>query len=245
MSVMSTIKTGVKHLLGRSLTAQRRPHLKLLSGCGLEIGALHRPVTAPHLTIQYVDLYTREELYTIYPELQGLPLVKTDIVSDAETLRGIESSSQDFIIANHVIEHMANPIGALRAWMRVLRPGGKLYLAVPDKEHTFDRERECTTIAHLLEDFESPSRERDSVHFEEFALHVSCRTCHLCSEEDYRSYAQKLWEENYSIHYHVWDFSSFRSLLTFLGSHFDDWQFRIIAERKTVTDEFGFVLVKE
>src|SRR5437870_4275781 len=86
--------------------------LQMLSGDGIEIGALHRPVIAPHLRVLHVDRMMPEELMRHYPELAGHTLVEPNIIDDAETLAKIADGSQEFVIANHVIEHMRDPVRA-------------------------------------------------------------------------------------------------------------------------------------
>jgi len=51
---------------------------------------------------------------------------------DASTLPGIAKGSLDYIYSSHCLEHLADPVKALIRWTEVLRPGGFLYLAVPD-----------------------------------------------------------------------------------------------------------------
>jgi predicted SAM-dependent methyltransferase len=65
--------------------------------------------------------------------------VKIDYLCKADNLVGIVNLSQDFIIANHVFEHLDNPLKALIEWHRVLKGGGILFLTVPDKRRTFDK----------------------------------------------------------------------------------------------------------
>jgi SAM-dependent methyltransferase len=55
------------------------------------------------------------------------------IEGDASDLP-VESDSQDYLIARHVIEHLLSPFKALDEWMRVLRPGGILCVACPDQD---------------------------------------------------------------------------------------------------------------
>lgn len=57
--------------------------------------------------------------------------VDSDIVADATNLP-LQNCTKDYIIAGHVLEHIVNPIATLREWRRVLKPGGKLMLTVPN-----------------------------------------------------------------------------------------------------------------
>lgn len=228
----------------RGRVDHRSPFLALLRGKGIEIGALQNPVYARHLKIRYVDRLPLEALFEQYPELRGQKLVAPDILDDAEALTTIRPLSQDFVIANHVIEHMANPIKALLSWSNVLKRGGRLFLAVPDKRFTFDKDRPCTELAHLFEDYDDPSRERDYAHFLEFAREVSCRTFHARPVEEADEYARELWSRNYSIHFHVWDEARFHELLTALAERFETWRMRIVDAMPTTDNEFIVVLEK-
>lgn len=221
---------------------RREKFLSTLQGEGLEIGALDNPVIAPHLKIHYVDRLTREQALEHYPELKDSPLVDVDIIDDAEALASIPDQSQDFVIANHVIEHMVNPVKALLNWGRVLKPGGKLFLAVPDKHHTFDRAREKTSIEHLFLDYHSPHAERDFEHFREFSKHVTCGFFHAYPDSEFEKVAMDLWEKRYSIHYHVWDYDSFLAFLKRLRAEFPAWQMRFLKNGPTLGNECAFVL---
>lgn len=82
-----------------------------IRGIGIEIGALHNPVPIPkNITVKYVDRLSVESLRHQYPELKNLPLVDVDIIANGETLDSIEESSQDFVVANHFLEHCQNPL---------------------------------------------------------------------------------------------------------------------------------------
>lgn len=221
---------------------RRHAIIKHFSGSGIELGALHRPVDAPHLNVKYVDRFSTEDLRKQYPELNDKKLVHVDIVDDAESLECIQDQSQDFVIANHLIEHMPNPIKALLTWQRVLKPRGRLLLSAPDKRVTFDEDRELTSIEHLLDDYNNPSHARDFEAFKDFALKVSCRYCHIRPEKEADELARELWEQNYSIHYHVWDYRRFNNFLNYLSEHFDNWHMKVIDKLPTIKDRFVFVL---
>ncbi len=49
---------------------------------------------------------------------------------------GLPAESVDVIAAFHVLEHVADPIGLLRQMQRLLRPGGLVYIRVPNLERS-------------------------------------------------------------------------------------------------------------
>ncbi|MDA8259962.1 MAG: class I SAM-dependent methyltransferase [Betaproteobacteria bacterium] len=52
---------------------------------------------------------------------------------------GLESESFDEITLSHVLEHLHDPVGALRETFRILRPGGRIWLTVPNLEGASNR----------------------------------------------------------------------------------------------------------
>lgn len=89
-------------------------------------------------------------------------------VSEAGSLTDVPSGEYDCILSSHVIEHIANPLRALREWGRVITGDGILVLVVPHRDGTFDHRRPLTTIKHLIHDEESAVDESDETHVQEF-----------------------------------------------------------------------------
>src|SRR3989338_7800502 len=124
----------------------------LLSGNGIEIGALHEPAIIPAgVNVSYVDVVTREEAISFFPELDSSlhkDFVKVDHIVNIEKegLRKFQDSTLDFVILNHVLEHIANPIFVLGECFRVIKAGGRLVISIPDKRFTFDKNRDITTL---------------------------------------------------------------------------------------------------
>ncbi len=193
-----------------------RKHFGLrLQGLGLEIGPLHRPLdTHPGMKVEYVDRYSVEDLREAYPELKELPLVEPHILADAETLKNVPDQRYDFVVAAHVIEHMRNPLGSIEHWCRVMKPGGFLYLIVPDKRATFDVQRVRTTLGHIVLDYLRPSIERDYEHFLDYAIHVQKAETHTMIQE-----ADRLVETDYSIHFHTFIPSDIVNLLNWYSEN--------------------------
>ena len=147
-----------------------------LSGVGVEIGAMHNPLRVPKAArVEYLDVTTREENIRKFPDLNPHDLVRVDHLANGFLMDGIASSSFDFVIANHVLEHASDPVGALVQWFRVLKPGGILYCALPRMDITFDKGRKLTTVQHMLDDYRfctqgniAEMRQRNLDHYQEW-----------------------------------------------------------------------------
>jgi len=123
-------------------------------GSGLEIGALHAPILRkPDYDVLYVDYATTDVLRAnqIDPAIDRGAIVNVDIVWGETPLRDAVGRTVDFIAASHVIEHVPDLIGWLQELRAVLRAGGVLGLAVPDKRFTFDALRQDSTLAQAVE----------------------------------------------------------------------------------------------
>jgi SAM-dependent methyltransferase len=124
-----------------------------LSGEGVEIGALAWPLSLPgHVRCRYVDLLPTEDLKRIYKDYRDL-IIPVDIIDNGETLESLSEDSQDFIIANHFLEHVVNVIRTLKRWYEVLKADGILFLSVPDRRFTADQVRQRTPHKHLFDEF--------------------------------------------------------------------------------------------
>jgi predicted SAM-dependent methyltransferase len=186
---------------------------KFIRGEGIEIGALHGPLpyAKSQAMVKYVDRMSVEDLYKHYPELKPHPLVPVDIIDNAEKLLTIADGSQDFIIANHLLEHCQDPIGTLMVFERKLKPGGILYLAIPDKRETFDKCREITTLQHLINDHEQGPCWSKRQHFEEWvSIWIKDR-----NSMEFKNQVDELYNMDYSIHYHVWTEREFLELILY------------------------------
>ena len=173
---------------------------RYLRGDGIEIGALHNPLEVPpDANVRYTDLWDVDHLRLIHFEISQYRLVPVDVQDDGERLEAFEDESLDFVISNHFLEHCENPLEALRNGVRVLRPGGILYLAVPDARTTFDRTRERTPFEHLWRDYtDGPAWSRQE-HYRDFSMKVNQR-----SGTEHEAWWRLLDALNHAIHFHVW-----------------------------------------
>lgn len=201
---------------------------RFLRGAGLEIGAMHFPLPVPvGVRVRYVDRLSKLESMRRYPEVDASKMVEPDVVDDGFVLRQIEAASQDFVIANHVLEHSPNPILALTNWARVGRPGAILFVTVPIGSACFDRGRPETTVDHMLEDYRLVATgqlvefaERNLAHYEEW-VNISLQNVAFDDGRERRELGPNevareagiLAAANEDIHFHVYSPASFRHLL--------------------------------
>lgn len=223
---------GKLRRIGRSITsvlpvsADDLPRLvghAWLRGRGIEIGALHHPMRLPRgASVRYLDRLSLADLRRQYPTLADKYFVDVDIVDDGERLGSIPDASEDFVTANHFLEHCQDPIGTLKNMIRVLRPGGVLFLTMPDKRATFDRDRPVTTLSHLRTDHEQGPGASRRGHYEEWVRVVE----KLADEDEIGRHVEELMARAYSIHFHVW---TFREMTEMFLAFMDEIGFDIMA----------------
>ncbi|MBX7158335.1 MAG: class I SAM-dependent methyltransferase [Verrucomicrobiae bacterium] len=172
-----------------------------IQGEGIEIGGLHQPLKVYHnAKVRYVDRLSTEEVHKFYSDVADKPKVTVDLVDDGERLAKVADESCDFVIANHMIEHCRNPIGAIFHMLRVLKLEGVLYLAIPDKRFTFDKDRKITPFEHLKRDYEVGPEVSDREHYEEWLRVIE----QVKDPEKLQRRIGKYIEKKVNIHFHVW-----------------------------------------
>jgi hypothetical protein len=136
---------------------------------------------------------------------------------EASALTRIANAGYDAILSSHCLEHLADPLSALKEWRRVARPGGHLLLALPDPSRTFDHRRPVTSLEHLLADQENAIDEGDLTHLDEIlALH----DLRLDPAAGTRPEFEKRCRENIRhrcLHHHVFDLALIKASLAEAG----------------------------
>ena len=185
-----------------------------LHGDGVEIGAFTQPTDLPpnrHVT--FFDRCEPARLRTIYDERWCRPLIEPNVVGEAATLEGLADASYDFLVANHVLEHLEDPIGFLARVADKLKTGGRAMIAVPDMRYGADFIRALTPFDHLVADHEQgPERSRFDHYLEDAAL--------LGLEgEAALAHARAIMPDTTLVHYHVWDAARFLAFVDAAIAH--------------------------
>jgi len=132
---------------------------------GIEVGPWFAPI-APRSAgwdVMALDVFGTEELMTKAATTPGVPagaavnIEPVDLVGPAERIAdlavasGARPGSFGFVISSHNFEHLPNPIAFLQGVEQLLRPGGHLVMALPDRRTCFDHLRPASTLGEILQ----------------------------------------------------------------------------------------------
>jgi predicted SAM-dependent methyltransferase len=189
----------------RSLLVQ-----KYCRGTGAEIGALQQPMLVPSgARTAYIDLRPAS-YWRGMPGNENVRIVEPDIIDDGATLKTVTDNAFDYLIAAHVLEHIDDPVSAVKTWVRVVKPGGHIVIAVPDKRFCGEEMRPTTTVEHFLRDHELGPHVSAEEHYRDFGSNLKG-----LSDEELELYVL---EAEPMIHFHTFTLTSFVQFLVAVES---------------------------
>jgi len=152
-------------------------------------------------------------------------------ICDAVDLKSIPSKKYDFIVACNSLEHIANPILAIKEWLRVIKQNGLLFMVLPNKMLNFDHKRKVVTFNHLISDYDSKINEDDLSHFDEILnLHDLSLDPQAGTLDSFEKRAMKNYE-NRALHHHVFDMRLLKEIYSHLNV-------QVLLENTTTSDYF-------
>lgn len=230
---------AIRRLIGRHL-----------AGRGVELGPGSQPfpISSPAASVWYLDRWRPDENRALFTEIDEA-FTRPDIVCDLNTdrLSMLRSQSLDFVIASHVLEHVADPIGLLDEIHRVLRIGGIAMVLLPDMQRTFDRSRPVTPLEHLVGEHEAGVRYVDDAHIHEFLRFTEAAYQEQVVDAD-PAEQKRLFDmhRDRSIHVHCWSEGAFQPVIDHaIGVLGHRWQFVdgvLTDDEGPLGFEFGYVM---
>jgi SAM-dependent methyltransferase len=200
--------------------------VQLCRGTGVEIGSLHKrlPLVA---NVLYLDVRKTTELRDLYRNDDRVSQIgQVHLVAPGSRYPFIDDNAFDFLVSSHVLEHTCNPPRQIEEWLRVVRPGGIVYMIVPDKRFCFDRRREVTSLDHFVDEFESDAALITVDHYRDYIVNTNGEDGLIRDTAD--AYIESCWRQQGSIHAHTFTADSFRQFLDFFADrlsyqlvHFD------------------------
>ena len=157
-------------------------------------------------------------------------------VSDAVNLKKIQSKKYDFVISCNCLEHIANPIRAIKEWLRVIKDDGLLLIMLPNKKINFDHKRDITTFSHLMSDHKNKIVENDMTHLDEILKkHDLLLDPEAGSLAEFTDRAKNNFK-NRALHQHVFDIKLLKKICHHLS-------LEILLENTTIND--FYILVRK
>ncbi|MCK5002687.1 MAG: methyltransferase domain-containing protein [Gammaproteobacteria bacterium] len=165
-----------------------------LEGVGLEIGPSHSPLLPKRdgFNVEILDHANAEELKKKYAEL-GIDKEKlnniehVDYVWTGDALDELTNKHDyyDYIVASHVVEHTPDLISFLSQCEKMLKSGGVLSLAVPDKRYCFDCLRPLSTAGDVMQAYyDKRTRHTPGTIFDHFSTVAFRNGCHTWYKDD-------------------------------------------------------------
>jgi SAM-dependent methyltransferase len=207
-------------------------------GLGLEIGPGFNPLLPKRegYRVETLDHQSAEALRDKYKnagvDLESIEEV--DHVSDGGSILQLvgKPAHFDYIVASHVIEHTTDLLGFLKDCQALLKPSGRLVLAVPDKRFSFDCLRPGATTGQILQaHFDKRRRHTPGQVFDEIAYNCTREGAIAWGPEargplalfrpleDAKEFLQHYLQGNDYVDIHGWQFtpSSFRLIMNDLA----------------------------
>ncbi|HTZ08796.1 MAG TPA: methyltransferase domain-containing protein, partial [Acidimicrobiales bacterium] len=239
-------------MAGTKADTARARFARRLQGRGLELGPGNYPfrILPPDVEVRYVDRWASDTIGQLSDFGASLTahyraaFVEPDITLDfnRDRLRPVPDGGEDFVIASHLLEHLAEPIGFLDEVHRVLGPGGLFLLLLPDRLRTEDRFRAPTPLGHLVEEHGRGVEEVSDEHLREFLRDRGV----LARWSPAKRRAQIALHRDRSVHVHCWTQAEFAQVLLWGIEHLGHtWELVDACTREQpIHYEFGFLLRK-
>lgn len=212
-----------------------------LRGHGLEIRPLDNPLARhSQMRVDYLDPYSPSTRQANSKGNGRRLLVEPHLIGDPEELSDIADESYDFVAAACVLEELQNPLYALKSWFRVLKGGGRMYLAFSGEGSKAGTLVPATSFEHCLLDFLEPSQERDYEHYLVYAVKaLRAQTMDALSE------AERLSSQGAPILRHRFDMRSAAALLDWTSRNFARFAILEGPLESGQKEEFHFLLEKD
>jgi len=88
-------------------------------------------------------------------------------ILDITNLVKLKDKHYEVVASCHTLEHIVNPLKAVKQMTDILAPGGVLLFLLPYKFECFDHFRDFTTMDHLIKHYEEGTPETSLDHIEE------------------------------------------------------------------------------
>lgn len=123
----------------------------------LEIGPAHNAILPKRdgfrtKTVDYLDREGLVEKYAAHPQYDPEDIEEVDyVLPPGATMSEAIDERFDIVLASHVLEHTTSVVHFLNECSKLLLPGGRVALVVPDHRYCFDRFRQRSSLGRIID----------------------------------------------------------------------------------------------
>ena len=237
-------------------------NLPIETAVTIEFGALDNPTfLKSEGDVFFADFFTQKESRDRHSAAASSNhtvdlIVQVDFVLRTQPVSRQTDRKFDLVMANHVIEHLPDPIGWLEEVRSIVDAGSFLFLSVPDRRYTFDYFKGCSDAVDWIEWSEAGADKANKYqvlrHLYYHADHDGARAwrgefpedhLHRIGLRDAIRRAEILSREYSDVHCSVFTCDSFKRLFADLASAgLVDWTIQAIADVASGDNEFRVIL---
>ena len=139
---------------------------------GIEIGPFHSPIASRKQGYNSIvlDVFDAVELRRQAGAITNLPFGSIDNIEEVDLLGSAGDIAElvagaygtelfDYVVSSHNMEHLPDPIRFLQGCERILKPGGSICMAIPDRRFCFDFYRPLTDLSEWLQAYDEKRRQ--------------------------------------------------------------------------------------
>ena len=136
-------------------------------------------------------------------------------ICEATNMYEIRNEKYDFLLSSNCLEHIANPLKAIKEWTRIIKNMAYIFIIVPNKKSNFDHKRPFTKFDHVLSDFKNNIEENDLSHLDEIlSFHDLSKDLAAGSYENFKTRSLKNYQNRF-LHHHVFNLELLEQSLIF------------------------------
>jgi hypothetical protein len=233
----------------------------------LEVGAFDNPTLHARdaMEVRYADYFSAEELRAVASENTRRRIeriVEVNYVIKGPRLSPFIPEIIDLMVANHVIEHISNPIAWLEDIAEICSPNASIFMAVPDQRFTFDYYKQRSDITSIVRAYDEAKAQPDAYDVARMRyLHTSVDAVSLYdgaappemalrTTSSYRELLERARQQvatgYIDVHCHFYTASSFVHIFTELfRSGYISWKTRLLREVERGGNEFYVLLERQ
>jgi len=196
---------------------------------GLDIGGPHEAfygldiydVSSSLDNVIYRNLSTNKNREKQLYKFDGETTPGNEYYTDVVDMSIFNDATYDFVFAPYVLEHLVNPLQALKEITRILKPRGFCIVVCPWKQETGDHLRDVTEFSELVDHYEEQKDEKDETDVRDHLYEIICNydvkrdpTVHTIEKVVERSLNHY---DNRALNVHVFDFDLIKKCFEFFN----------------------------